>query len=116
MVAHGTTSALAPVMRKAMNGDAKAQCMVGEAYMASKAALDREHLVTKDGKFHTDPNPGEAARWFARAAVQGHVGAQFALGRICEGRGDEETHGRGGWGEPQSRRSRPDRRSRDRGP
>ena len=89
MVAHGTTSALAPVMRKAMNGDAKAQCMVGEAYMASKAALDREHLVTKDGKFHTDPNPGEAARWFARAAVQGHVGAQFALGRICEGRGDE---------------------------
>jgi tetratricopeptide (TPR) repeat protein len=83
-VGHRMSEALGPVAQRAFAGEAEAQFQFGEAYMRSPSAVDRLHLV---GQAANEPNKPEASRLFAQAAAQGHAGAQYALGRLCEDRG-----------------------------
>ena len=61
------------IREEAVNGDAKAQNMLGVYYQLGLS---------------TEQNDAEAAKWFLKAAEQGHGEAQFNLG-------DAYEHGKG---------------------
>ena len=64
---------LSALMQKALSGDAKAEYLLGQAYMTGN---------------HVSQDYQEAARWYQQAAAQGSADAEFGLGFLYE-------HGKG---------------------
>ncbi len=57
------------VLSQAQDGDVQSQAIVGDFYREGKGVA---------------ANPAQALDWLAKAAVRGHTGAQYALGRMYE--------------------------------
>ena len=85
--------------RAADQGHADAQYAIGLIYDPDSAEADAQAFeqgdqVTFDQFTTVVQDEGEAARWFRRAADQGHTEAQFALfGMYSEGRGVAQDKG-----------------------
>jgi TPR repeat protein len=76
--------------KAAEQGQVEAQYRLGEMYEANRGVAPQEStdLVGWDAYATRDKRRyAEAARWFQKAAEQGHPGAQFDLGFLCD-RGD----------------------------
>ncbi len=68
----------------AVQGDVDAQYSIGQDYLEGK---DLEHSLAVDERL------SKAARWFRRAAENGHAGSQYRLATLYElGQGDAEGH------------------------